>query len=394
MTGNLTSIFQQSNLDQAYHDAGEVARTLAPNEPAYLFCRDMLAQRAQRFQRGFAGKVSYAVKANPEPRVLQALVDQGQRHFDVASIGEVRTVLMVAPAATLHFNNPIKAPEAIEEAYRRYRVRSFSLDEISELKKIHEATGGDTQVLYTVRFKLEHSGAAYDFGSKFGASPDKAVRLLQAVSAMGARPALTFHPGSQCTDPDMYRRYIETAGEIASKAGVELQLLNVGGGFPAQYLNSDVAPLEVYFKAIEEAARDTFAEVPALMCEPGRGMVATAVSLLSKVIHIREEEHALFVNDGIYGSMQEQIMVDIRLPVRVWRGDELLIGSESRYRVFGPTCDPVDRLPGEIPLPADLRPGDYLEFGLLGAYGSATSTAFNGFAPASYLEVQRGFSAT
>ena len=377
-----------------YPCAGVITRHLGPDEPAYLYCAANLQRRAERFQRGFPGIVSYAVKANPECRVLHTLSVQGLSHFDVASLGEVRAVRAINPAATLHFNNPIKAFDAIAAAHREHGVRSFALDEISELEKIRRATGGDPQVMFTVRFKLEHSSAAYDFGSKFGATPAKAARLLRAIAGSGARAALTFHPGSQCTDPAMYRRYLETAAAIERDAGVRAALINVGGGFPEYYENTEAPALETYFTAIRQAADDYFETPPLLMCEPGRGMVASAVSLLSQVIHVREEEHALFVNDGVYGGMQEQTLVDLRLPVRVWRDGEHLTGSAAHYRIFGPTCDPIDRLPGEIALPGAIRSGDYLEFGLLGAYGSATSTAFNGFSSGRYFNVARGFSPT
>jgi ornithine decarboxylase len=390
MTASVSNAFRARSAVTVHRDAGEIVRELRPLEPAYLFCEGKLRERARRFLQGFPGTVSYAVKANHEARVLRTLVSAGVNNFDVASLQEIRSVLTQYPAASLHFNNPVKAEEAIEEAYRRYDVRSFALDEFSELNKIQAATGGDRTVLYTVRFKLAHDNAAYDFGSKFGAEPDKAVALLQTLTALGARTALTFHPGSQCTDPAMYARYLAGAADIVARAGVTPEFINVGGGFPEYYLDTDLPALEEYFQVIAEAMHRCFAEPIPLMCEPGRGMVAAAVSLLARVIHVRDCGRSLFLNDGVYGGMLEQSVVNLRFPAQAWRGGRALPAGHASYHIFGPTCDPIDRLLRPATLPEGLQVGDHIEFGLLGAYGSVTSTSFNGFQPGAYMDVLTG----
>lgn len=391
MAGNLSLLRTGGEPETVYRNAADVIRRARPAEPVYLFSEERLRARALRFQRGFPGAVGYAVKANPEERVIRVLVDQGIRHFDVASIGEVEALAASYPGVQLHFNNPVKPFEAIEAAWRRFGVRSFALDERAELAKIRQATGHDPAVTCSVRFKLPHEGACYDFGSKFGAAPDYAARLLAGVAALGARPALTFHPGSQCLDPSMYAKYLRTAAEIARAAGVEPVQINVGGGFPEQYGGADAPPLEHYFSAIESAARQFFRRPPPLVCEPGRGMAAVSVSLLARIIHVREDNRTVFLNDGVYGGMQEQALIDLDLPARVWRDGRLLRGRTRVCRLFGPTCDPTDRLRAEVPLPGPVQAGDYLEFGLLGAYASATATAFNGFRSTVYYSVEEGF---
>jgi ornithine decarboxylase len=386
------AVFQAAGASgSVFSCAGEVAAQLRPTEPTYLFSERCLARRAHQFLREFPGTVSYAVKANPEPRVILALAGRGVRDFDVASLGEVSLVASLCPGARLHFNNPIKPTEAIETAHERYGVRSFALDEEAELQKIWRATGGDRDVLYSVRFRLAHGAASYDFGSKFGTSPDNAARLLRRVRDLGARAALTFHPGSQCTEPDMYTRYLEAAAQIMAASGVEAEQINVGGGFPEYYENTRAPGLPDYFQAVAESAERLFGRPPQLMCEPGRAMVASAVSLLTRVIHVRDDGRTVFLNDGVYGGMQEQSLVDLRFPVRVWRDGRLLAGRHETCHVFGPTCDPVDRLSCAVSLPVATRDGDYIEFGLLGAYGSATSTAFNGFRSSGYVNVTQGF---
>jgi ornithine decarboxylase len=391
MTVYLSSLSTAPGRETAFSDARQVVRQLAPTEPVYLFCQEKLLERARCFQQGFAGEVSYAVKANAEPRVIKALWEQGLGHFDVASLGEVEAVSALCPGAVLHFNNPVKAAEAIASAYCDHGVRSFALDEDAELEKLVRATGGATDVMYSVRFKLAHAGASYDFGSKFGAAPEQAALLLRRIAALGTRPALTFHPGSQCTEPGMYARYLAAAAGIIAHAGVEVAQINVGGGFPEQYENARVPSLQAYFDAIKDAARRFFPTPPKLMCEPGRAMVAPAVSLLARVIHVREMQHCLFVNDGVYGGMLEQSVVDLHLPVLLWRNGFQPRGVPEAYRIFGPTCDPIDRLSREVELPCRAEPGDYIEFGLLGAYGSATTTGFNGFRSSIYCNVERGF---
>lgn len=393
MAKNASMLRKRLEKDPIYADSRDAMTRLEPTAPVYLFSKKNLRRAASGFQADFHGLISYAVKANPEARVIRVLSDQGIKHFDVASIGEVEAIATLCPQATLHFNNPVKAFEAIEQAYHGFGVKSFALDEASELTKIRKATNNATDVMYSVRFKLGHRGASYDFGSKFGTWPDKAALLLREVAAVGARPALTFHPGSQCGDPQIYASYLQAAANIVRVSGVAIEQINVGGGFPVQYANVDVPNLRDYFQTIEQAASTYFDKQPRLMCEPGRAMAASSVSLLTRVIHVRDDRRSLFVNDGVYGGMQEQSVVDLRLPVKPWRNGRELYGPTNSYQVFGPTCDPIDRLTGEMALPAGLRPGDYLEFGLLGAYGSATATAFNGFESASYIDVMNGFQA-
>ena len=387
MNGRVATAFNKPETVNFYQDAAQVTSKLKPRDPLYLFSPDALQARANRFLTHFPGTVSYAVKANPEARVLETLTATGLQNFDVASLDEVRRVLEYCPGSILHYNNPVKAEEAIAESYLDYGVRSFALDEISELEKIQRCTGGDPSVTYTVRFKLAHAGAAYDFGSKFGATEDYAVELLQAIENIGGSPALTFHPGSQCTDPQMYERYLEAASRILKRAGVKPTFINVGGGFPEHYQDTTIPALEEYFAVIESSMNKYFDSKIPLICEPGRGMVASSVSLLARVIHVRDCGKSVFVNDGVYGGMQEQSLVDICLPVRAWRDGKALSATATDYHVFGPTCDPVDRLPRSTALPKELRTGDYIEFGLLGAYGSATTTTFNGFSSCTYVNV-------
>ena len=169
---------------------------------------------------------------------------------------------------------------------------------------------------------------------------------------------------------------------ISRAAGVPLDTLNVGGGFPSRYPLSDAPGLETFFAAIETARRTYFPanEQPALECEPGRGLVATSTSLLTKVKLRRADTNEVFLNDGIYGGLMEGYQVPSLSPAhRAFRSGSALRAALVPFVVFGPTCAPLDRLPNELLLPSDIAEGDYVEFGPLGAYGDATTTRFNGY---------------
>jgi ornithine decarboxylase len=374
-----------------YRDAADVIARLNPDYPVYCFAPSILKAQVGRFLSGFAGDVAYAVKANSTPEVMGSVAAMGIRVFDVASLLEIEQVLQVAPDAELLYDNPIKSRAEIGRAYHEFGVRSFALDDEAEFHKLNATLCGDPSVQLTVRVKLARASAVHDLTRKFGATEQDAIALLRTVNAAGYRPALTFHPGSQCLDPRAYADYIEACARIAAQAGVELTMVNVGGGFPAPYLNEAVLPLAEYFRAIKRAFAAHFdTALCRLVCEPGRALVAPAVSLLCRVKH-RRGNHTVFLNDGIYGGLMEQYVVRIDLPLRVWRGEQRLRDTMVDFEIFGPTCDSHDRLPVPLRLPESIAEGDYVEFGLLGAYGSVTATRFNGYTSDSYLHVKEGF---
>lgn len=359
-----------------------VIAELAPEEPLYLFSPSCLAAQAKRFQQHFPGMVTYAVKANPDPLILQTLIDAGIEAFDVASIQEVELVRSLLPSAELHFNNPVRPDRVVRESYQRHGVRSFVVDDQVGLAQVLEqCQPAEGELEITVRFTQRDSKQAYDFGSKFGAFPEEVLPLLTAVKAAKQRASLTFHPGSQCDDHHLYGDYIKMAAEFAEAADVEIHSLNVGGGFPIAYRNQSVAELTAYFDVITSTFRETSlgkeGAITTLVCEPGRAMVADCISVLANVLH-RRESGDIFINDGVYGSFQEQMVVDIALPSITWKGLQRSDAPMVAHTVFGPTCDPVDKLPRR-PISDDTAKGDRMEFGLLGAYAVATATNFNGF---------------
>lgn len=347
-----------------------------PDAPVLYFAPERLARTARRFIDGFDGLVTYAVKANPDRAVIENLVASGVTAFDVASPAEIALVRSIAPEAALHYNNPVRSRAEIAAGVAA-GVASWSVDGLSELAKLIEQVPQGVEV--AVRLALPVPGAAYDFGSKFGEGPEGAARLLTAVAKAGFTPAMTFHPGTQCADPAAWARYIETCADISEATGVKLARLNVGGGFPAAR-SPDVPTLEAVFAAIHAATHAAFGpDAPALVCEPGRAMVADAFSLATRVKAVRECG-ALFLNDGIYGLLSEAVLMGVPGQVRVVAPDTTPREGASMARVlYGPTCDSLDRLPHPVDLPGDVAEDDYVIFDGIGAYSTATATRFNGY---------------
>ena len=376
-----------------FTDASDVANRLSPDTPVHCFSPSILKSTLATFRDGFPGEVSYAVKANDGEHVLSALASYGLAVYDVASLEEMAAVRANAPTAKLHYHNPIKSRNEIATAAERFGCVRFAADDAQEVDKILAVGGDPAKLEIAVRFKLpKHSASAHDFSSKFGANPELAQQLLRKIAEAGAQPMLTFHGGSQCSDPGVWTRHIHAAAEIARGAGVRLIALNVGGGFPSRYVGLTAPELPVYFEAIEKAAVEAFGAdfVPVLECEPGRGLIAGCTSVLARVKLVKHNSHEIYLNDGIYGSLMEVYQVPVIQPfTRSIGGRQPVAGEPVSFTVYGPTCDPLDKLPNPILLPAGIAEGDYIEFGPLGAYGTATSTRFNGYPPAEIIEVEQ-----
>ena len=364
-------------------DPVDYLRAMAPRDPVMFLSPAALQAQAQRFLTGFPGLVTYAVKANPDEAVIVNLAAAGLAGFDVASPEEIRLIRRLVPGAALHYNNPVRARHEIAVGVAE-DVRSWSVDSLSELDKLFaqvpRVNGRGERVEITARFKLPVAGAVYDFGAKFGATEELATGILRRIAAAGYVPSLTFHPGTQCTDPAAWEAYIHAARRIADGAGVTIARLNVGGGFPSHRLRAEMPSLAAIFRLIGRVTAEAFAEAaPELVCEPGRALVADAMALLAQVKGLRDGAH-VFLNDGIYGAMAELPLMGALDRIRAWAPDGTpRIGEPVRRIVFGPTCDSVDRLPGEVALPADLAEGDYLLVQGMGAYSVPTNTRFNGF---------------
>ncbi|CAA9242839.1 MAG: Pyridoxal 5-phosphate (PLP)-dependent ornithine decarboxylase [uncultured Acetobacteraceae bacterium] len=361
-----------------------------PEEPMHCLRPEAIAAAARAFVSGFPGETLYAVKCNPEPAVLRALWAGGVRRFDCASAAEVALVRSMFPEAGIHFMHPVKARSAIREAWGRHGVRDFVLDSADELAKILAETGAGAadDLGLVVRLALPKGEAVYDLSGKFGAAPAEAAALLRAARPHAARLGVSFHVGSQCLEPLAWRRALALAGAVIREAGVPLEIVDVGGGFPVAYPGVEPPALGSFFAEIEAGfeALD-LPEGTALWAEPGRALVAAGGSVVVQV-QLRRDG-ALYVNDGVYGALSDAGLPGFAFPVRLIRPGAPTPSSALRdFALFGPTCDSADRMRGPFPLPDDAREGDWIEIGQLGAYGACLRTGFNGFDRARIVEVR------
>jgi ornithine decarboxylase len=352
---------------------------------------DAVAVAARWFQDKFKGDVFYAVKANPSPWVIETLAANGVTSFDVASIPEIELVSEFAPGSRMAFMHPVKSRKAITAAYFDHGVRTFALDTHEELAKIIEATGGAKDLNLMVRLAVTAEGAAYSLSGKFGVDPHEAPGLLLAARrATQELMGVSFHVGSQCMRPTAYQAAMTQASRALVRAGVFADVVDVGGGFPSVYPGMVPPALDDYMDSIERGFAEMMVhETTELWCEPGRALVAEASSILTKV-ELRKTD-ALYLNDGSYGSLFDAAHSKWPFPVKLMReqdGEAFEVeGPLKPFRFYGPTCDSIDHMPGPFWLPEDVREGDYIEIGMLGAYGVAMNTRFNGFGDAETVEV-------
>ncbi|MCY7279507.1 MAG: type III PLP-dependent enzyme [Sphingomonas bacterium] len=352
-----------------------------PVQPVTLLRPHAAARAARFFVEKFPGKSLYAVKANPSTELLSILWDSGVTHYDVASLGEVRLVANTLPQAELCFMHPVKAEEAIGEAYFTHGVKTFSLDTIEELEKIVRATATDgvsaTDLNLLVRLRVSSDHAKLSLAGKFGAEPNEVKSLLMAARQASDALGICFHVGSQAMSPAAYSEAMSRVRDAIVEASVTVDIVDVGGGFPSSYPGMEPPPLEAYFEVIHNAFEALPISYSAeLWCEPGRALCAEYASVLVRVEKRRGEE--LYINDGAYGALFDAAHIGWRYPVELIRA----IRSDTRpmaFSFYGPTCDDLDQMAGPFMLPGDVQPGDYIEIGMLGAYGCAMRTGFNGF---------------
>ncbi len=357
-------------------DAFEIARR-SPVQPVTLVRPHAAARAARFFVEKFPGRAMYAVKANPSPELIRILFDNGITTFDVASLAEVRLVARTVPEATLCFMHPVKAEEAIAEAYFTHGVRVFSLDSMEELEKITRATRNASDLTLCVRLRVSSEHSKLSLASKFGVAPGEARELLFAARQAADALGICFHVGSQAMTPDAYAQAMERVRQAIVEAAVTVDVIDVGGGFPSAYPGMEPPALERYFDTIHRAFESLPISYSAeLWAEPGRALCAEYSSLVVRVEKRRGSE--LYINDGAYGALFDAAHVGWRFPVKLLREPESEVRDHG-FSFYGPTCDDIDHMPGPFELPADVQTGDYFEIGMLGAYGSAMRTAFNGF---------------
>ena len=357
------------------NSASGIVNALRPIQPVTLL-RPHAAKRAARFfVEKFPGRSLYAVKANPSPDLISLLWESGITHFDVASIAEVRLARANASEATLCYMHPVKPEESIREAYFDHGVRTFSLDTEEELEKIVRATKSATDLTLCVRIRVSSEHSKLSLAAKFGADPTEMKQLLIETRQIADALGICFHVGSQAMTPSAYTQAMERVRAAIVESGVTVDVVDVGGGFPSIYPGMEPPCLEAYFDAIHRAFEDLPVSYSSeLWCEPGRALCAEYSSLIVRVEKRRGAE--LYINDGAYGALFDAAHVGWRFPVELLRESET---KDMPFSFYGPTCDDMDHMAGPFMLPADIKAGDYIEIGMLGAYGCAMRTGFNGF---------------
>jgi ornithine decarboxylase len=359
----------------------------APEGPVVIARPHRVAAAAQWFRTHFPGETFYAVKANPSEWVLDALWANGVRSFDVASDTEAALVATRFAGAQIAFMHPVKSRRAIARAFHDFGVKTFALDSEDELAKILAETNNARDLTLVVRFAVTGEGAAYPLTRKFGVNPDEAPALLRKARSVSEESlGVSFHVGSQCMRPDAFRSAMDMVNRAIVDAGVLVDVVDVGGGFPAIYPGMTPPPMMEYVKAIKAGFESMFvAQNARLWAEPGRALVAEAGSTVARV-ELRKGD-ALYLNDGAFGTLFDATHLNWAFPAK------LLRQAPSRaklapFRLFGPTCDSMDTAAGPFMLPADVREGDLIEIGSLGAYGMAMATRFNGFGEAVTVEAK------
>jgi ornithine decarboxylase len=368
------------------HRVREFIRRENLPSPCLVVDLDAVRSNYRRFEACLPGtEVFYAVKANPAPEILSALAEMGS-NFDCASVPEIRMALAAGATPTrISYGNTIKKERDVAAAFA-LGVGLYAVDCIEEVMKVSRAAPGASVFC---RILTDGEGAEWPLSRKFGCDPKMALDVLDAARAAGLDAlGVSFHVGSQMTDPEAWEPAIRQARWIFDKMmekGVKLGLLNLGGGFPARY-TADVPQASRYGECIAIALATHFGDLaPRTIIEPGRGMVGDAGVIKSEVILVSRKSDGddcrwVFLDVGKFGGLAETMDEAIRYPI-VTDHDG---GPSSPCVLAGPTCDSADVLYERCKpsLPLALAPGDRVFIESAGAYTTTYSAvAFNGFEP-------------
>jgi ornithine decarboxylase len=347
---------------------------------------DVVAENYKKLRHGLPlAEIYYAVKANPARPVLETLVELGSS-FDAASLAEIEQCLAVgARPQTISFGNTVKKERDIAAAFR-HGVDLYAFDSAEELEKLARSAPGSK--VYC-RIMIPNEGADWPLSKKFGCEAGMARDLLVAAHDAGLVPhGISFHVGSQQTDPRAWEVAIAKTAMIFTDLranGIELKMVNLGGGFPARY-RSEVPDFDRYAETIMKAVTRHFGnDLPGLIIEPGRSVVAEAGVLQSEVVLVssrsRDDElRWVYLDVGIFGGLAEALGEAIKYPIRTPHDGK----ADGPVVIAGPTCDGVDILyeKAGYRMPCALRSGDKVRILAAGAYTTTyASVGFNGFEP-------------
>lgn len=338
------------------------------DSPVLSVKKHVIAETTSYFDKNFNGTTLYAVKCNPTMEVLLSIWNGGVQHFDCASLNEIKLVRKILPEAHIHFMHPVKSRSSIKESWLM-GIRDFVIDSQSEIEKIAQEIENYDNLGIFVRIQVPDSGATINLSKKFGASEQESIVLLRNVKKIAKRVGISFHVGSQCMDENAWANGVKIAENIINQSGVDIDIIDIGGGFPIEYPGMKVPNLLDIFNKIESSKN-----IP-LWAEPGRFLVATGESVIVKVLMRRGD--CLYINDGVYGNLSDAgQLLNYRFPCKMLRKSQM---PNKNFSFYGPTCDSLDFMKGPFELPEDIQEGDLIEINNIGAYGSALKTNFNGF---------------
>tara|TARA_A100001011_G_scaffold381718_2_gene450609 strand:+ start:1 stop:1179 length:1179 start_codon:yes stop_codon:yes gene_type:complete len=361
-----------------FKNVNELVNELKPDYPVYCIRPEAIKKSTKFFKDNFPGKILYAVKTNPNEKVIKQIICNGIKDFDVASLNEIKLIKKIKPEANLYFMHTVKSKESISSAYFDYGVRNFALDHKDELRKILDATNQAKDLNLYVRIAISNEHAEIDLSRKFGALPSEALGLVRLSKEYSKKLGISFHVGSQCMHKISYSKGIREIGNIIKKTKIIPDVINVGGGFPSVYPDLNPEPLKNYLEEIKISLKNLkLQKLPEIICEPGRAIVAESGSTIIKVI--LRKKHNLYINDGTYGSLFDAGVPNFVLPSKMITSGRIHSKKLTSFNFFGPTCDSLDYMKGPFLLPNNIREGDYIELGQLGAYGLTFRTKFNGF---------------
>ena len=365
----------------------ELITELKPSDPVYCIRKKSIKKAAKYFIENFPGKILYAVKTNPNKLVVKTLIESGIKNFDVASIKEIEDVKKINNSLNCSYMHTVKSREDIKDAYFKFGVKAFSLDTKDELIKILETTNHANDLELFVRIAVSNEHAEIDLSKKFGANTNEAPGLIRLTNQYAKKLGLSFHVGSQCMHPISYTKGIEEIGKIIKKTKIIPDYINVGGGFPTIYPDLISQPMLNYFNEIKSGLNKLmFDKMPEVICEPGRAIVAESGSTIVRVILRKKQK--LFINDGTYGTLFDAGVPNIVYPSKLITQNRLVSKKMRAFDFYGPTCDSLDYMKGPFLLPNNVKEGDYIELGQLGAYGLTFRTEFNGFYSDQIYEVE------
>jgi ornithine decarboxylase len=364
----------------------EFLRNRREDGPCLVVDLDVVRENYRAFAKALPdSRVFYAVKANPAPELLRLLASLGSC-FDAASVAEIDMVLAAgAGPERISYGNTIKKERDIASAYAR-GIRLFAVDCKAEVEKVARAAPGSNVFC---RFLFDCAGAEWPLSRKFGCDPEMATDVLEHAHRLGLEPVgVSFHVGSQQGRTAAWDEALKTAAAIfraCAERGMNLTVVNLGGGFPTRYLK-DVPAVASYGRSIFRALRKHFGNrIPETILEPGRGMVGNAGIIEAEVVLVSRKSESdemrwVYLDIGKFGGLAETMDESIRYPIRTLRDGD----AESPCVLAGPTCDSMDVLYEKQPyaLPVSLEIGDKVLIEGTGAYTATySSVAFNGIPP-------------